>query len=1081
MSTSTSEVFTMETNSDRTALLGFTPQKVCHYSRHLPYSQELDVESVAIFADIKANLSRSIQLRDIKVGCRHWILQLERYILIYGYKFSKTDHVHLVKLVFELLTMPLKEYALVEKFAVVLSLLLKKRSLLSREDLILPWRPLYKIVEEVNKNGGGCKVFPIKFESNIKSAVRACNPYFHEDATQEMLDEWRPWLCPFDMLVIGGLQCLELFLPTSLPPELHHKGFKLWFDEFLDLWKAFHSMPSWEGSLVNLFSRLAHDNIGYIDWTPHIPMIFTRLLRSFCLPVGAKQLIPNRNQNAYEIVNTSTWIVSMMGGPDDCVQEHITKLFKALHSFYHPSNVGRWTIRLGSFLHNLPKMFVRRLRRERYKALSWLPPIPDSHKLTDAQITEFVESLKSSLFVAMFSKFGSQEASMALRNLATLRPEIVAPPLLEKMYPAMETLIEPHRLIACMICIVSVIRPMLTSPKYYPEGPSHVLPLLKLSLPGIDANDFKKTLVTLQMVSTFVTLIPIVDCSEASFTVQGLTEHEKDLCSATAQFEDYVLSFLDRIQNLIEHSSQEGTSVGAIERQTPEQSVLEVGLASTVSAMLQQCSTPIYMSALKKIREFVFSNVFEVKVSGKLTAHLVRAAIRAKPEIGLKMFIPHLCSNILVFLQDHPGAYNEEHLDNTFLWNLIILSHAVRCDGAALLPYKTQLLEVLQSVLKLKSVFGFEVSGQFLKHFLRALTQIHPLSLKSVDEDFDKPFTEYMPIKDWGKPGDLENLNVQWHIPSSDELDLAQEIVDTVLVPELEFLHTFSSTHEISKEDLLRRLNIVAELLLGAGSYLPPWTDEQVTLKTSQVPLVKFSCHVKTDDRVLTAKGKNVRAAVHDALSHLLKCMNISREDDTRSLFHIVKIYEVIIQHYGAVKNEFDGRWKSFHVVKSALENQLVSKKRYLRALLIDRIQLQHELRILNSSVHGFTSRHQVMLNELLSLSLSRYREVRKRAQMCLHQAFRLFNYSYLTCLPQIVDHLKNKDVEQHVFKGSLYVIQSGGKTCLANKRDWQSLSKLWPAIVQAQQFEKPSILRVIEDIMNKVYKGLETFAVTIT
>ena len=50
--------------------------------------------------------------------------------------------------------------------------------------------------------------------------------FFHEDATAEILAEFRPFLCPFDMLVIGGLQALEMFLPTDLPPELHHKGFK---------------------------------------------------------------------------------------------------------------------------------------------------------------------------------------------------------------------------------------------------------------------------------------------------------------------------------------------------------------------------------------------------------------------------------------------------------------------------------------------------------------------------------------------------------------------------------------------------------------------------------------------------------------------------------------------------------------------------------------------------------------------------------------------------------------------------------------------------------------------------------------
>ena len=60
----------------------------------------------------------------------------------------------------------------------------------------------------------------------------------------------------------------------------------------------------------------------------------------------------------------------------------------------------------------------------------------------------------------------------------------------------METLIEPHRLIACMFCVVSASRPMLSARKYYPEGPNHILPLLQLALPGIDPNDFKKTLVS---------------------------------------------------------------------------------------------------------------------------------------------------------------------------------------------------------------------------------------------------------------------------------------------------------------------------------------------------------------------------------------------------------------------------------------------------------------------------------------------------------------------------------------------------------------------------------------------------------
>lgn len=50
--------------------------------------------------------------------------------------------------------------------------------------------------------------------------------YFPADATAEMLEEWRPLMCPFDVTMQKAVSYFEIFLPTSLPPELHHKGFK---------------------------------------------------------------------------------------------------------------------------------------------------------------------------------------------------------------------------------------------------------------------------------------------------------------------------------------------------------------------------------------------------------------------------------------------------------------------------------------------------------------------------------------------------------------------------------------------------------------------------------------------------------------------------------------------------------------------------------------------------------------------------------------------------------------------------------------------------------------------------------------
>ncbi len=78
--------------------------------------------------------------------------------------------------------------------------------------------------------------------------------------------------------------------------------------------------------------------------------------------------------------------------------------------------------------------------------------------------------------------------------------------------------------------------------------------------------------------------------------LSDLTEEERIICGQSAQFEDFVVQFLDRCFTLINSSSLEETRVemsSSDHRTTRDESLKDVGLASTISAILTQVNLPL--------------------------------------------------------------------------------------------------------------------------------------------------------------------------------------------------------------------------------------------------------------------------------------------------------------------------------------------------------------------------------------------------------------------------------------------------------------------------------------------------------
>lgn len=60
--------------------------------------------------------------------------------------------------------------------------------------------------------------------------------YFTLESTQEILNEGRPLLCPFDTAMMDIMERFDNFLPTKVVPEEFSYTHHLWFDEFIKIW-----------------------------------------------------------------------------------------------------------------------------------------------------------------------------------------------------------------------------------------------------------------------------------------------------------------------------------------------------------------------------------------------------------------------------------------------------------------------------------------------------------------------------------------------------------------------------------------------------------------------------------------------------------------------------------------------------------------------------------------------------------------------------------------------------------------------------------------------------------------------------
>lgn len=313
----------------------------------------------------------------------------------------------------------------------------------------------------------------------------------------------------------------------------------------------------------------------------------------------------------------------------------------------------------------------------------------------------------------------------------------------------------------------------------FPEGPTHIVPLLTQLLPIIDPNNPEKCFLALRLVSIYACFAPIMDSSKLLAAVD--TEERMNF-ETTSGFDDFVLQLLDKIFSFIDYSSLQlvrlENSTGGEKNKLEK--VTETSLYSVWMVLLRQTNNTLFENILNKLRSFITERILEIKVAGQLASSLCRVFARVNGKETLRALLPELSQIILDIIGESNDIVKEENLDGRLLHAMLLLSAVVDTTGDNLLPHIETLTNVLDRVLILRSREGNNLACILLKTVLHSLSTMIPYNFESTEQ-----------LRYWAQVVDIKSLSIKWYIPGKEEMAVLNQLFLKYLLPEVNKLERF--------------------------------------------------------------------------------------------------------------------------------------------------------------------------------------------------------------------------------------------------------------------------------------------------
>lgn len=689
---------------------------------------------------------------------------------------EENDYPQFVNIFLRAALSPTVDMGLRSKLTRCVSRLLAKRNCKLPDGI--PWRVIMRRITEahISTMEGGPFIGRDVRDShcrNFTSLLAKCRNFLTpDDSAEKIWNEFQPKLRTND----PDEKFKQALIMSYVLPTLG-SSWSGWISSGIDFWKSIESSSDWDSIWMGLFGRLTRDQPCLYDWTPHLQWFYSRITSAFRLPLGTMAPYGANDRrcpspfyflmSGRTIPSAAAFIVYSLSPKHPKSFEHLERLFALIANYFHPSNSGRWSSTIGSFLVHISANLVARVTDERACMKAGIVEriigdrqqhgvAPNEHRLTESLIGKLVDLMFPLVQHGLHSKVGvlSAQSASAARDLALIQPDRVLRTFLTEALEALGSISSPHRTRAALR-LLSSLAPVFIDPDIFPDGRTYLIQALEMALPGIDPNDPGKTESTLRFIAG------------ASARLQNIGA--SDRADGMADFlEEYVPLVLDRIFSLLEsmEAPSKKNTISSHRHGGPQLSYFIFSFA--VENLFVALPPQIAISGAQRIsRQLTAAACMNgMKYYGALVRTSASAAAAANEGSAVSLFVPKLIDSIL----EESSISGEEKCytlvtisDDELVWRVRMLAQACRSCGSGLEPFLDKISRIIRLAFDKPSRPIYKAGGRLLRGVLEGLSSTHMLF---DSEDVD-PLQKLAP----------DNTSFEWRVPSNREWRQAENFL----------------------------------------------------------------------------------------------------------------------------------------------------------------------------------------------------------------------------------------------------------------------------------------------------------------